>query len=186
MTKSLGLSALSTRIVVIATFVLPSCLVQAAEPKWPTEPYNFIVVDQNVRDTLTEFGRNNNIPVNLSPRVKGRVKGKLPTLPSKEFLQKITEDYSLAWYYDGNLLHISSEAENTTEIVRPAAGSAAAAKTKLQDMGLLDDRYGFQVSPDGLSATISGPPAYRAAVQGVLSTMTVERVRVFRGNPAAS
>ena len=30
----------------------------AAEPAWPKEPYRYLVVDQDLRDVLTEFGRN--------------------------------------------------------------------------------------------------------------------------------
>src|SRR5215471_13490713 len=30
----------------------------AAEMKWPAGPYNYIALDQDLRDALTEFGRN--------------------------------------------------------------------------------------------------------------------------------
>jgi type III secretion protein C len=173
-------------LVLIATTCLPFAA-GAAEPKWSEAPYNFVVVDQNVRDTLMEFGRNNDIPVKLSARVKGRVRGKLPSMTPREFLDRVAADHGLTWYYDGAILHVSAEAESATDIVRPTSMDLASGTRKLEAMGLLDDRFSFRPAPDGSSVTISGPPAYRAAVQNVLTTATAAtepKVRVFRGGKA--
>jgi len=177
--------ALKLLMVAVSTFSWPAHQAFAAEPNWPSSPYNFIVIDQDVRDTLVEFGRNTDIPVNISTSVKGRVKGKLPSLPPKEFLSRLTGDYGLVWYYDGSLMHISSVKENATEILRPVPGTLAEAEEKLRKSNLLDDRFTFKPSADGSTVVVSGPPAYREAVKGIMLSVRQETVRVFRGAPAS-
>jgi type III secretion protein C len=161
------------------------------EPKWSAEPYSFVVVDQSVRDTLLEFGRNNNIPMRLTDGVRGRVKGGLAGLTPKEFLDRVTKDHGLVWYYDGALMHISAASEVSTQVFLPLPASPARAMEKLEATNLLDEKFSVRPAADGLSLTVTGPPAYRAAVIQATTTTTAViqkpvSVRVFRGGRVES
>ena len=35
----------------------------ALDPKWPPGPYKYVVIEQDLKDALIEFGRNINVPV---------------------------------------------------------------------------------------------------------------------------
>ena len=41
----------------------------ALDPKWPPGPYKYVVIEQNLKDALIEFGRNINVPVKVSDEV---------------------------------------------------------------------------------------------------------------------
>src|SRR4051812_14028150 len=50
----------------------------AGEPAWPTEPYRYTVIDQDLGNVLQEFGRNTGLRLEVSPEIRGRVRGPLP------------------------------------------------------------------------------------------------------------
>ncbi|GGE35998.1 type III secretion protein [Agaricicola taiwanensis] len=163
----------------------------AAEPKWSPEPYSFVVVDQNVRDTLLEFGRNNDIPVRLTDGVRGRIRGSISGLSPRDFLERVTKDHGLVWYFDGALLHISAASEVSTQVFAPVPPSPDRAMEKLQASNILDDKFSVRPAADGVSLAVTGPPAFRAAViQATTTTINVVQkplsVRVFRGGKANS
>ena len=92
--------------------MLPTGTAQSLEPKWATGPYRYIVVDQDIRAILTEFGRNMNVTVKVSDQVAvRRIRGRLPVAGAKDFLNRLCESYGLAWYFDGAVLHISGTTE---------------------------------------------------------------------------
>lgn len=191
MPNRLVLTTVRSVLVASAFISIASTSVFAAEPKWAEGPYNFVVVDQNVRDTLIEFGRNNNISVRVTDAVRGRIHGSVTGLSPREFLDRVTKDNGLVWYYDGALLHVSSAAEVSTEIVTPLPASPDKAIEKLQASNILDDRFSVRPAGDGLSLAVTGPPAYRAAVIHAITTATAvlqkpRAVRVFRGGKADS
>ncbi|TIV43839.1 MAG: nodulation protein NolW, partial [Mesorhizobium sp.] len=54
----------------------------------PATPYRYTVLDQELAAALQEFGNNLNIRVNISPAVKGRIRGRMPDLPPRAFLDR--------------------------------------------------------------------------------------------------
>src|SRR5215467_12656878 len=104
-------------VVVAAALTAPLARAHAMEPKWPTGPYKYLVIDQDIKGVLSEFGRNVDMPVDLSDQVKGRLRGRLPTASAKEFLDSLCESYGLVWYFDGAVLHVNAKAELKTELI---------------------------------------------------------------------
>jgi len=161
----------------------------AAEPKWPEGPYKYMVIDQSVRDTLTEFGRNIGISIQMSPEIKGRVTASVPEGNAKEFLEWVCNRYGLVWYFDGSTLHISNETENRTEVLAMDDRAIDGISQRLDNLGLVDPRFPVRIDREQKAASISGPPAYIALVKETVSTFTTAEtvsnvptnVRVFRG-----
>jgi type II secretory pathway component GspD/PulD (secretin) len=168
------------------------------EPKWPTQPYKYIVVDQDVRDVLVEFGRNIGIPTRISDAVAGRrVRGEFTTLKAKEFLQRLCSSYGLVWYFDGSALHINTEAEVRTELITLVGVRSRSLVSRLEELRLTDARYPVRVTDDVRVVSVSGPPPYLALVHQAVAALEKagapqpvrevpdgdeKRVRVFRGN----
>jgi type II secretory pathway component GspD/PulD (secretin) len=177
--------------------LLSSQAAQSLEPKWPAGQYRYLVVDQDVRDILTEFGRNLSITVKVSDQVvPRRIRGRLPVSGAKEFLNRLCESYGLVWYFDGAVLHVSAESEVRTELVNIGSFNPSGVNEKLQALGISDARYPIRSTPDARVMSVSGPPAYLALVRDTVSTMQKisrprnvrevdegdeVRVRVFRG-----
>jgi type II secretory pathway component GspD/PulD (secretin) len=187
-------------------FLLPIPSAQSLEPKWPAGPYRYLVVDQDLRDILKEFGHNLNIGVRISDQVVARrVRGRLPVTSAKEFLNQLCTSYGLVWYYDGSKLHITSENEMRTETLSLGRLQQADLRDALQKLERTDPRYPVRsTGGDSTIVSISGPPRYIEQVQETIKALQVppapkpgakaqerveetqdgdfKAVRVFRGN----
>jgi type II secretory pathway component GspD/PulD (secretin) len=163
------------------------------EPKWPSGPYKYLVIDQDVKDALIEFGRNIGIPVRVSDQVSGHVRGRLPVATAREFLNLLCERNGLVWYFDGAVLHVGAEAEVKTELVNIGQLPANELLAKLDTLGIADPRFPVRTTQDTGIVSVSGPPVFVSLVQQTLAAMgkSVAQspregdrnpgVRVFRG-----
>jgi len=173
----------------------------AAEPDWPAGTYKYITIDQDVRDALKEFGRNIGLPVQVSDRVQGRLSHGMPVGTAREFLDWICDRYGLVWFYDGTILHVATEGEVRTEMVKLADEDARLVRARLDRLGISDPRFPIRFLEEENIMTVSGPPAYVGAVRKALGLMSgpatshaaresesmkhsAARVRVFRGRSA--
>lgn len=159
-----------------------------AAPDWADAPYEYVVLDQEIRATLTEFGRNLGIAVLLSDGVSGHLRGRIDASTAGGFLDRLTESNGLNWYYDGAVLHVSAASEFATRTLPTGGVRSDNVVEQLHRLDLADDRFGIRGAGDVLS--VSGPPAYVAAVQQVVQNMQPPPaapdqdhpyVRVFRG-----
>jgi type II secretory pathway component GspD/PulD (secretin) len=173
----------------------------AAEPKWPKEPYKYLVIDQDLREVLTEFGRNIRIPVKLSENVaKRRIRNDMAVAAPREFLQRICDTYGLVWYYDGAVLTVSDDSEVRTELLNTGAVGSETLLARLDSLGVNDARYPIRTSNAGV-ITVSGPPPYLSMVRKTLDALEkastprpvqevtsgdTQKVRVFRGGKQGS
>lgn len=161
----------------------------AAAPQWFGQPYEYVVLDQDIRTTLTEFGRNLGLPVVLSDAVSGRVRGRIEADKAGQFLERLATANGLTWYFDGSVLHISADREFVTRVIGSGRLSGEAVAQQMRDLGLADGRFSLRAPRTGNVITVSGPPAYISVVGQVVERMQPEpvvagddpRVRVFRG-----
>jgi type III secretion protein C len=170
---------------------------RAAEPVWPTAPYKYFIIDQDARDVLIEFGRNLNLPVHVSDSVAGRrIRGSIPELSPKDFLQRICESYGLVWYYDGAMLHINVDGEVATEFISLDLVRPEAALRRLEELRIADPRFTVRTTENAGVIAVSGPPPYRSMVRKTVDALEDSlkprsvrevkagddiKVRVFRG-----
>ena len=169
----------------------------AAEPAWPSAPYDYIVVDQDLRTVLLQFGANIGVRVAVSDGVQGRVHGRLPSLPPRDFLVHLAQAYGLDWFFDGVTLSISAANEAETRFVPLTGTSVPALEAALRAIGLYDPRFGLREGPAGKTALVAGPPRYLKLVEQTAAALAnppaspavvpgaVVTLTVFRG-PAAS
>jgi type III secretion protein C len=185
-------------VVMIAAALLASfSSARAMEPKWPAGPYKYLVIDQDIKGVLSEFGRNIDVPIDLSDQVKGRLRGRLPTASAKEFLEALCESYGLLWYFDGAVLHVSAKSELRTELISIGRLPPSEVTVKLGKLGIADPRFPVRGTPDAGVVSVSGPPPFISLVRQTLSAMARAaappaarednhgdevRVRVFRGS----
>ncbi len=169
------------------------------EPKWPAGPYRYMVIDQDIKGVLIEFGRNAGMPVEVSDQVKGRLRGRLAVVTAREFLDSLCEAYGLVWYFDGAVLHVSAKAEIRTELISIGRLSSGEANEKLNALGIADARFAVRSTQDAGVISISGPPAFVSLVRQTLTALARPspsparednhgdeiRVRVFRGGAMA-
>jgi type II secretory pathway component GspD/PulD (secretin) len=168
---------------------------QAAEPKWPAGAYKYVVIDQDIRDVLTEFGRNMNIPVKISDQVKGRIHGPLDITTAEQFLKNICASLGLVWYFDGSVMHVNVASEIETAFIDLGRLPPQELSDKLLKLGYADARYPLKTTTNADVVSVSGPPPYLSLVRQTVAAMLRSaprpareesvpdepRVRVFRG-----
>jgi type III secretion protein C len=155
-------------VAALAWFIAP---VQALEPKWPPGPYKYLVIDQDIRDVLAEFGRHIDAPVEVSDQVNGRLRGALPAATAKEFLNKLCESYGLVWYFDGTTLHINAKTEVKTVLINTGGLPPDQLTARLNALGIADPRFPVRSTANGDIVSISGPPPFVALVRQTLTAM---------------
>ena len=168
----------------------------AAEPAWPSAPYTYVVVDQDLRTVLLQFGSNIGVRVVLSDGVQGRVYGRLPTLPPRDFLEHLARSYGLDWFFDGAVLSVSAGDETETRFVTLPGIDVTVLQAALRSTGLYDPRFGLRPGPAVGTAMVSGPPRYLKLVEQTAAALAkpasapeapgaVAMLTVFRGAAAS-
>ncbi|UDL94594.1 nodulation protein NolW [Lichenihabitans sp. PAMC28606] len=169
-TIGLALSSMITSFVVAMSDTL-----LAAEPAWPAAAYTYVVVDQDLRTVLEQFGTNTGLRVVLSAAVQGRVHGRMPSLPPREFLNRLTQEFGLDWYYDGAVISISAASEAQTQLLTVEGAGYKKLYSALSGAGLLDLRYGLRPGPGTNIVVVSGPPRYLAMVQQAATAVAADK-----------
>lgn len=165
--------------------LLPVC---AAELGLDTGPYPYVVVDQDIKGVLVEFGRNTGLPVDVSDQVKGRMRGEHTSGSARQFLDGLCDSYGLVWYYDGRVLHVSAKSEIRTEVVDVRPATLMDALDYLNRVGVSDQRFAVERTDDVSTVAISGPPAFINLARKELMALARRPrddgeayMRVFRG-----
>jgi type II secretory pathway component GspD/PulD (secretin) len=161
----------------------------ALDPKWPPGPYKYVVIEQDLKNALIEFGRNINVPVKVSDEVKGKLRGDVGSGSHEEFFKRLTESHGLVWYFDGSVLHVNAASELRTEVIDLGRILPTDVVSKLTKLGIADPRYPIRTTPGSGLISVSGPPPYIVLVRQTLIAMARQipqgedtRVRVFRGS----
>lgn len=174
--------------------------VDAGEPSWANVPYKYIVIDQDIADTLKEFGRNLKISTNISPAVAGRrIRGSIGAnqdLTALAFLQNLCDSYGLVWYFDGAALNVAADDEVKTELFKLDGVKSTEILREVNELGLSYPRFNIRAANDSTMLSVSGPPSYRALIRDIVSKLDNNnkmrpireikleddaKVRVFRG-----
>lgn len=146
----------------------------AAPLKLPDTPYHYTVIDQDLTAALQEFGANLNVKVSVSQDVKGRVQGSIPEGTAQAFLDRIAAIYNLDWYYDGNVLYVTSAKENRTQLVVLSPVGYDAFEGALQALQISDSRFPLHTTANRGVVMISGPPRYVALAEQTLAGLLAE------------
>jgi type III secretion protein C len=181
---------LAGRLCVFAIATLASAGLASAEtPRWYDSRYNYVLINQDVRDALKEFGRNLSLPVVLSNSIRGQVRGEIRAATAGDFLDKLTQANGLIWYFDGSILHINTSDEFSTQIIDIGRASGRSVIDEIARLDLMDERFSVRATANAPALRVSGPPPFIGMVKQVVSTVQPPpatqtddpRVRIFRG-----
>ncbi len=160
---ALGVALPSVALLVVALALLVAAPVRAADAPWAGRDYRYVVIQQDVREVLEEFGRNLSLPVAVSDAVTGEVNGDIDATRAGDFLRQVCAANGLAWFYDGYVLHVATRGELSQRLfdldgVDRERLLAALARSEIGaplDATLIDD---------GARLEVSGPPAWITSV----------------------
>jgi len=157
-----------------AIFAVATQATLGAPLSLPSTPYSYTVLDQDLSAALQEFGSNLNVKVNVSTEVKGRIRGRMPDLPPREFLDRLTKLYNLQWYYDGLVLYVTAAKEAQSRLLVLAPISFDAFKSALNALNISDDRFVVKPAPGNGLVLASGPPRFIALAEQTLNGLVAE------------
>lgn len=160
------------------------------DPDWFAEPYAYVLVEQDVRGALEEFGHNLGLIVVMSDKVRGKSRSSVRGETAGDFLSQLCDANGLSWYFDGNILYMTADAETGTRLFKAQGQNLEQLEDYLTSLDVFGKQMSTRAGPDGDELFVSGPPAYLNMVQQhvdhqqrpVAATVARERgVRVFRG-----
>jgi type III secretion protein C len=138
---------------------------------WPDKPYPYVILDQDIRDVLAAFGSNLDIPVKVSDKVAGRVRGRLPELTPQQLLDHLAASYGLQWYYDGQVLYVTTVDEAASEMLPLGPIRFEELQASLASLRLDDPRFPLRPLASANVALINGPPRYVALVKETMQAL---------------
>jgi len=145
---------------VAAWILAPASLCRAAELALGDTPYAYTVIDQDLRSALREFGANLGLRLTMTDAVQGRIRGRLPPLAPRAFLDRVATLYGLDWYYDGYAIAVSAQSEGLTTVLTTPGVSFPELKSGLEAMGVWDPRYAVRPQPGQDMVVVAGPPHF--------------------------
>lgn len=165
----------------------------AAPVPWSEEPLSYTVIDQELRDLLTEVATRLGVRIRVSDAVKARVRGRLPPAQPREFLTRLASIYGFEWFYDGGTLWISSPAESQTRMMALGPVAFDQMTAAMDELGLSDERWPLRASSQAGVVVVNGPPRFVAMAEQALSALQQKarppapsEIRIFRGQSTGS
>lgn len=155
-----------------------------AEPIWLDAHYPYAIIEHQLKDVFFDFGSNVGVPVQVSSEVEGWARGPLASGSARTFLDRLSDTYRLDWYFDGKVLHISTDSEAGERLVNIRGIRPESIERSLRSLDLADPRYPLRVSQQQNVAIVAGPPRYVALVETAIDALRPRpkrAVEVIRG-----
>lgn len=137
-----------------------------------SDAYAIQVIDQDLRGVLQEFGAGLGIPVTVSAEVDGRVANLRGDFTAQEFLNKIAADQSLAWFFDGDTLHVTEARQNRSLVIDFEIVDPGRLDEMLNNMGVMNTQFPIRQLPGGQMGVLIAPPRYVELVEKAFMVLT--------------
>jgi type III secretion protein C len=160
-------------------------LAQAAAVHWKSSIVDYEAQGKDIKDVLRDFGASQGIPTRIATEVSGTVTGTFH-LPPRRLLDTLAASFGFVWYYDGEVLDISTAAAQQSTLIKLDTADTEALRDALDRMHIADARFPLVYDSEQGTALVSGPPRYVQMVSSVasrLDSMAARRigtqVRIF-------
>jgi type III secretion protein C len=165
----LGRVVLCAALAVGATF-FGARAAYAAPVHWRTSVVDYEAQGKDIKDVLRDFGASQGIPARIAPELSGTVSGKFH-LPPRRFLDTLAASFGFVWYYDGEVLDISTASDMQSTLVKLDAASTDALREELERLHIVDERFPIVYDSAQGTALVSGPPRYVQMVKDVAARL---------------
>ena len=156
---------------------------------WLDEDYPYLAVDQTLPDVLRELGHNLDVTIDVSPRIKGRVRQHSHDGTAGTFLGDLVRDHRLDWVFDHGRLFLSSAEERVVRWWPGGMGAFEKAEAALTGAGIDDPRFPLRFDAGRGALGLSAPPKYLAlaapVIERIFTPKATRVVNVIRGRSRA-
>ena len=130
-----------------------------------TEIHRYTILSQDLRAVLEEFGVSLDLSVNVDPDIEGQVTNFRSALTVEGFLDRLTSEHGLVWYFDGTTLHITPARNNRSIFVDFRRVTPAMLIETLDTLAVADDRFTVRSTGSQGIGVVTGPPRYIELVE---------------------
>ncbi len=157
--------------VLAALLVLWTGQACADTPPWPTVEYTYFADNKPLSAVLDDFAASFSLSIYMPRGLDARVNGRFDEATPTAFLDRLTGVYGLQWFTHAGTLYISRTSDATVRMI-PTSGASGQNLTKLlQDLGVLDSRFGWGELPQQHVVAVSGPPEYVRLVASTVAAL---------------
>lgn len=143
---------------------------------WKTSVVNYSAEGKDIKDVLRDFAASQGIPADIGSDVTGSFTGKFTLAPQK-FLDTLAASFGFVWYFDGQVLSITSAADMKSTLLQLDSGSIASLRDTLSEMGIEDSRFPITYNDPQGTALVNGPPRYVQMVSDVARRLDANAAR---------
>lgn len=151
---------------------------------WSEGVYAYNADRATVQKVLGDFARTMGVRLEMAPGASGSVNGRVAGNNPIEFLDRLCSANGLNWFLFNGTLYISREAENITVTLTSTGTNPADMQAALQNIGLLEKKFGWGELPGQNAVIVTGPAVYVQLIQRVLEGLPAApqgmEVAVFR------
>lgn len=128
------------------------------------QQYNYFFRGESVRQILQKFAQDNGIRIEISPRINSKnmnhsVSGRFTSSQENGILDILGRQYGFNWFiFSGNLYIVDNQ--RYTKSIEVTAQDMPSIKGNLQQLGLLNAKFGYAELPYENKVIISGPKEY--------------------------
>lgn len=173
--------------VLMALFaLLPAATrADASTPPWPEAAYTQYAENQPLERVLQDFAAAFSLRLQLGAGVEGQVNGRFNTRTPTEFVDRLAGLYGFVWTVHAGTLQVTRSSALAQRVLPLPGGAPGSVKQALQEMGVLDKRFGWGELPEQGVVLVSGPPDYLDRLERTLALLPRgaaggQQVQVFR------
>lgn len=147
----------------------------SAELAWPAGIYSHYSNEEPLRDVLESVASSQGIPVVISDKVDDIISVSFTELEPGEIFHRLTNAYKLTHYYDGNALFIYRLDEVKSSMIKLSSMSAIEFRQSLEQLGVFDERFPWNVEHKQKLVFFSGPPRFVSLVNEMAKRMDIQK-----------
>lgn len=140
--------------------------VKAAEPAWRGEPMHYVARNSRLTDVLNDVASAGGMRLDVTRSVRGTVNGVFDQPPSAVF-RSLTEAWGLAWYFDGQTIHVSTANDVRSRTISFSPLTRDEVSELLHSLDLDDAHLPLRYSSDSVKAV--GPSRYVDAIANAIA-----------------
>jgi type II secretory pathway component GspD/PulD (secretin) len=142
----------------------------------PVDPDRFVyVVDQDLRQFLTDFSRRVGLRADVAGTVRGRLtRVKLPLEPTA-LLKDLEKRFDLEWLIEGEILKVASRSDLATRILALGPVSYDDLIREMRGIDIDVARYPLKRLSESNSVIVTAPASYIGRVSALIDTLRAGR-----------
>ncbi len=161
-------------LLVMLLLILSVSLASAAQMEWSEEPFSYYANDDRIDEIIKNILGDENIPVVLKDDFDETITANFFNSTRKEIFEQIANVYGLQWFYDGHVLYVDRVGNARMATIQLSSTPVQVFKEHLIELGVLDDRFHWQMMPAQGVVVVGGPDEFIDRVRELANLLDAE------------